>query len=79
MDGIRVRMRSEGKISILHILCVEVLHDLIREFARDSVAPTPACIFVRNVAASILRRCPWEREWTFQADPEDSDDDRHGE
>ena len=79
MDGIRVRMRNDGKISSLHILGVKVLHDFIREFARDSGAPTPACNFVRNVAADILRDCPWSREWTFQADPEDSDDDRHGE
>jgi hypothetical protein len=76
MDGIRVRNRSEG-ISILVILRVQVLHDMIREFARDSVAPTPACNFVRNVAAEIWEDCPWSEYW--EDDPEDSDDDRHGE
>ena len=56
-----------------------MLHDMIREFARDSVPPTPACNFVRNVAAEILEVCPWSEKWTFQADPEDPDDERHGE
>ena len=61
----------------MHILGVRVLHDIIREFARDSF-PSNACNFVRDVAAIILTRCPWERHWTFQADPEDRDD-RRGE
>ena len=78
MDGIRVRNRSEERISILHILRVQVLHDIIREFARDSF-PSIACNFVRDVAAMILEECPWERKWTFQADPENWDDDRRGE
>ena len=63
MDGIRLRMRSESKIALMHVLGVKVLHDLIRKFARDSVPPTPACNFVRNVAASILRRCFWSVYW----------------
>ena len=62
----------------MHILGVRVLHDIIREFARDSF-PSNTCNFVRDVAACILRRCPWGRGWTFQADPEASDDDRRGE
>ena len=51
-------MRNE--ISIMHVLGVRVLHDIIRDFARDSVAPTPACNFVRDVAACIKRQYPWE-------------------
>ena len=47
-------MRNDGKISILHILGVRVLHDLIREFARDSVSSI-ACNFVRNVAVRFAR------------------------
>ena len=79
MEGIRVRMRSHGEITILHILGVKALHDSIRDFARDTTAPTPACNFRRGVVADILRRCPWQRKWSFQADPEDVEDHRHGE
>jgi hypothetical protein len=76
MDGIRVRNRSEERISILVILRVQVLHDMIREFARDSF-PSNACNFVRDVAARILIDGSWSREWTLQTVPED--DDEHGE
>ena len=47
MDGISIRNRSEERISILHILQAQVLHDIIREFARDSV-PSIVCDSVRR-------------------------------
>ena len=63
-------MRSHAKISILDILGIRVLFDIIREFARDSTAPTPACNFVRHVAALIKNRNLWAnydaRAWTYE-------------
>ena len=44
----------------MHILGVKELHELIREFARDSVPPTPSCNAVRAVAARVLIVKPCE-------------------
>jgi predicted Zn-dependent protease len=47
MDGIRLRNRSEERISILLILRVQVLHDIIREFARLVRENAPALRYAR--------------------------------
>ena len=63
-------MRSDSKITLMHILGVRVLHDIIREFARDSVAPTSLCGIVRHVAAHISERRPFEDYYDDPHDPE---------
>ena len=65
MDGIRVRMRSHAKISILNILVIKALHDVIRDFARDTTAPTPSCRIVRAIAARIKTRGLWDNYFAF--------------
>ena len=44
----------------MHILGVKELHELIREFGRDSAPPTPSCNAVRAVAARVLIVKPCE-------------------
>ena len=46
----------------MHVLGVRVLHDIIREFARDSF-PSNACNFVRSVVARFFEGRPWEHLW----------------